>query len=123
MRIGEEIPIDEHQLRSLMRLKPREQDVAAFFKCSVDTIQRHIKRRWSMTFSEFRDECMIDIKQRLVVTATEKALAGDNVMLIFCLKNLCGWADKPEKEQEDTENKYRTMSTAELIKLVKEKVG
>ena len=28
------------------------------------------------------------------------ALSGDRIMLIFCLKNICGWTDKAEIKHE-----------------------
>lgn len=115
------IKIDEDQLRSIMRMKPTLKDVANFFQCSEDTIENHIKAKWGKRFSEFRDENMVFTRFNLIRTAIAKAEKGDNVMLIFCLKNLCGWRDKlPEEEQQ--QDPYAKMSTQELIVLVKEKL-
>lgn len=118
-----EIIINEEQLRSLMALRPKSQDVAAFFKCSIDTLERYLRKNFNMTFAEFREENTAGTRFSLSRTAIEKALAGDNVMLIFCLKNFCGWSNEPVKEVEEPENKYKQMSTVELIKLVKDKVS
>jgi hypothetical protein len=64
---------------------------------------------------------MVFTRFDLIRTAIDKAKKGDNVMLIFCLKNLCGWRDKlPEEEQQ--QDPYAKMSTQELIVLVKEKL-
>ena len=104
-----------------MRMKPTLKDVANFFQCSEDTIENHIKAKWGKRFSEFRDENMVFTRFNLIRTAIQKAEKGDNVMLIFCLKNLCGWRDKlPEEEQQ--QDPYAKMSTQELIVLVKEKL-
>lgn len=95
--------IESEKLASMMRWKPTLADTAAFFKCSEDTIERRIKERWGLTFAEFREQNMVQTRFSLIRTAIDKALGGDNVMLIFCLKNLCGWENNPvsEKPVED----------------------
>lgn len=115
-------PIDCEQLEAFMRMKPTLADTAAWFKCGETTIVDFIKANYSLTFREFRDQKMVSTRHDLIRTALGKAMQGDNVMLIFCLKNLCGWSDKPEKEQDDLD-KYKNMSTDELIKLVQKKTA
>lgn len=115
------IKIDEDQLRSLMRMKPTLKDVANFFQCSEDTIENYIKAKWGKRFSEFRDENMVFTRFNLIRTAIAKAEKGDNVMLIFCLKNLCGWRDKLPDEVEG-DDRFKNMSTQELIVFVKDKL-
>jgi len=90
------IEIDETQLKALCRLKPRIEDVAAFFDCSHDTIERRVKELGAESFASFRDKNMVHTRFSLVRKAISKAEGGDNTMLIFCLKNLCGWADKTD---------------------------
>ena len=96
------IELDETQVKGLMRLKPTLKDTAAFFGCSEDTIVRFINDRFGVSFAEFRDQNMCHTRFALVRTAIKKAEQGDNTMLIFCLKNLCGWADKYEKQVDHT---------------------
>lgn len=118
------IAIDKDQLAALMRMKPSQADTAAFFKCHPDTIGTFIRENFDLTFSEFREQNMVHTRFDMIRTAIDKAKRGDNVMLIFCLKNLCGWKDKWDNKDEDDENaKYKAMSTAELLKLVKEKTA
>lgn len=88
--------IDENQLKALCRLKPRIEDCAAFFGCSHDTIERRVRELGYDSFASFRDENMVHTRFSLVRKAIQKAEGGDNTMLIFCLKNICGWADKSE---------------------------
>jgi hypothetical protein len=92
--------INLEQLKALMRLKPTQKDTAAFFECSEDTIDNVIKKNFKCTFSEFRDQNMVHTRFSLIRKAIQKAENGDNCMLIFCLKNLCGWVDKFETKQE-----------------------
>jgi hypothetical protein len=88
------VEIEFRKLKELMRFKPRLLDAAAFFECSEDTIERRIKEETGLSFAEFREQNMVHTRMSLIQTALKKASAGDNVMLIFCLKNLCDWSDK-----------------------------
>jgi hypothetical protein len=95
------IEIDENQLKGLCRLKPTKSDVAAFFGCSEDTIENRVKELGYASFSVFRDQNMVHTRFSIIRKAIQKAEGGDNTMLIFCLKNLCGWADKIEQQVAD----------------------
>ena len=97
-----QVEIDREQMEAFMRLKPTLADTAAFFKCSEDTVERRIKEWVGLRFAEFREQNMVHTRMMLIRTALTKAKAGDNCMLIFCLKNLCGWADKQEITGGDT---------------------
>jgi len=109
------IEIDEKKLKSLMRLKPTLEDTAAFFECSGRTIERFIRENFEITFFEFRERYMVHTRLNIVRKAIQKAENGDNVMLIFCLKNLCGWRDKAEgEEQKVIVNNFTSKSDEEL---------
>lgn len=96
------LEIDQNQLESLCRLNPTLKDCAAFFKCSEDTIENRSKEFGYDSFSDLRNKNMVHTRLSLVRGAVKKAENGDNTMLIFCLKNLCGWADKQEVNQNQT---------------------
>ena len=117
------IEIDETQLKALCRLKPTLKDVAAFFGCSEDTIENRCKALGAATFSEFRDQNMVHTRFSLVRKAIKKAEDGDNTMLIFCLKNLCGWADKQQIEDlRGAESDLERLTDDDLDKLLQEKL-
>jgi hypothetical protein len=99
-----EVGIDIEQLAAICRMKPSLKDCAAFFKCSEDTIQLTIKKKTGLNFTAFRDQNMVHSRFGLIRTAMQKANSGDNCMLIFCLKNLCGWADKMETTTIDPDD-------------------
>lgn len=82
------------QLKAFMRLKPTLKDTAAFFEVDPKTVEVTVKRHWGIGFTEFRDQNMVHTRMNLIRRAIEKADRGDNVMLIFCLKNLCEWKDR-----------------------------
>jgi hypothetical protein len=113
--------IDKNQLKHLMRLKPSLEDTAAFFECTRRTIERTIRAEYDLTFFEFREQHMVHTRFNIIRKAIEKAESGDNVMLIFCLKNLCGWvneapttvinnnAPKPEIKEESLEDRVKKL--------------
>jgi len=89
--------IDMNELATLMRFKPTMADCAAFFKVSIDTIERRIRKETGLSYAEFRDQNMVHTRFTLIQRAIEKSKTSDT-MLIFCLKNLCGWKDKFETD-------------------------
>lgn len=88
-------PFDWDLLDMLLQFKPSLADTATLMKCSEDTLEIFIKKKYKVTFSEYRDKRMASVRMTLVQKAIEMARNGDRVMLIFCLKNLCGWTDNP----------------------------
>lgn len=130
------IVIDLNELSALMRLMPTAKDCAAFFKCSVDTIERRIRDATTtkenpdgLSFAEFREQNMVHTRMTLVRKALKEAEKGNNTMLIFCLKNLCGWRDKQEGESDVTVNlnniqtTKQKLSDEELDSLIEEKMA
>jgi len=88
--------IEIEQLKALCRLKPTLLDCAAFFEVSDRTIERIIAKYNGMTFVEFREQNMVHTRHTLIRKALDMAMSGNTAMMIFSLKNLCGWADKTE---------------------------
>ena len=121
--MAKKIEIDMEQLAALCRMKPTAEDCAAFFKCSVDTIERRIKEESvsdeypeGRTFAEFREQNMVQTRYDLIRMAINKAEKSDT-MHIFCLKNLCDWRDKKKDEGEVViNNNFSELSDEELDK-------
>lgn len=88
--------IDDAKLKAFLRIKPTLADTAAFFECSERSVERYIRDNYDVTFVEFRDQNMVHTRHALIRKAIELALKGNTAMLIFSLKNLCGWKDKNE---------------------------
>jgi len=94
--------IKHEQLKAIMRLNPTLKDTAAFFECSEDTITRLIKNEFGdLNFAEFREQNMVHTRMTLIRNALKMAEKGQPAMMIFCLKNLCGWKDKWETDLPD----------------------
>jgi len=89
-------PLNLEELKKLMQFRPSLKMTAGWFDVSEDTIARRIKELDNSTFADFRDKHMAGTQIALIQKAITKALSGDNTMLIFSLKNLCGWKDKIE---------------------------
>ena len=90
------LEIDQEQLEAFCRMNPTLKDAAAFFKCSEDTIERRCKDFGYESFADARQQNMVHTRLKLIRKAISMADAGNVPMLIFSLKNLCGWVDKME---------------------------
>jgi hypothetical protein len=62
-----------------------------------ETIAHRIKEKYGMTFADYRASKMVGVKIQLIQRALNLALTRSDAMLIFCLKNLVGWVDKPQE--------------------------
>lgn len=94
----------DKELRMLMQRKCPLEWVAAFFECDADTLAKYIRKQYNSTFTEFRDKMMLPVRLSLMEKAVDMAKSGDRTMLIFTLKNYCGWSDNvkvAESQQED----------------------
>ena len=92
------VELDQDQFEAFCRLNPTLEDAQAFFKVSEDTIMRRCKE-WGYTgFADARQQNMVHTRLHLIRTAMKMA-EKTPAMMIFCLKNLCGWVDKLESQQ------------------------
>jgi len=94
------IEIDWTKLTPMLQLGASLEMCAGVFECSEDTIENKIKEEFGVTFRELRNQKMATTKIKLLQKGLSKAFDGDNTLLIFCLKNLCGWSDKVSNETE-----------------------
>lgn len=92
--------IDREKLEALCRMAPTLKDAAAFFKVNQDTITDRCKEWGYEGFSDAREQNMVHTRLSLIRKAINMAEAGNATMLIFALKNLCGWADKIDSSTE-----------------------
>lgn len=89
--------VDMDKLATFMRFRPTQQDCADFFGVSVNTIDRRIKEATGETYLEFRNRNFVKTRFNLINNALLRAEKSDT-LLVFCLKNFCGWRDKIEQE-------------------------
>ena len=94
-------PFSWEKLDGLLAYKSSLVVCGDILDCHENTIKNHIKKRYNITFTEYADKKLSRTRVKLVQKAIEQATTGNNtVMLIFCLKNLCKWADKQETLHE-----------------------
>lgn len=111
-------------LDALVQRGATKKDAAGVMDCSCDTIERRIKEKFETTFTEYRELRMAGTRLKLIEVALTKAEQGDNTMLIFCLKNLCGWRDRqPDEADRVIVNQLNTQSDEDLDARVKELIA
>ena len=106
--------IDWGKLDAILQFRPPLKTASEILEVSHDTLERRIKEKYDMTFTEYRDLKMGRVVLKLQQKAITDALAGNNTMLIFCLKNICGWSDNPNKEEETKQNIQINISKEDL---------
>ena len=90
-------PFSWDKLDGLLAYKSSLVVCADILETTDTTIKNHIKRRYNLTFTEYSERKLSRTKLKLVQKAIEQATSGNTVMLIFCLKNICKWADKHDE--------------------------
>lgn len=94
-------PIDKKQFENLCGLQCTKQEIADWFSCSEDTIERWCDREYgecfAVVFRQKRGIGKISLR-RMQWKLAEKSPA----MAIFLGKNLLGQRDTPEANVEDT---------------------
>lgn len=93
---------DWDTLDKVLQFKPSLSDTAEIMKCGTDTVAVKIKKKYGITFHEYRDKKMASVRLTLTQKAIQMAKAGDKTMLIFSLKNYCGWSDNPGEDKIDS---------------------
>jgi hypothetical protein len=92
------IKIDWHNFESLCSLHCTEIEIAAFLRCSIDTLERAVKREYRKTFADVYKEKAAAGKTSLRRTMWKKAVeAKDTTLLIWLSKNHLGMSDKNEE--------------------------
>ncbi len=92
--------IPEKQLIAFMQMKPTKEDTMAFFNVHEETFNRIMKEDYNTNFRDFRKTHMVHTRHALIRKAITMAKKGNEKMLIFCLKNLCGWSEKVESVEQ-----------------------
>lgn len=106
LQIGASWPDVRVELFRLMQGKDAEYTEVP----SEATLERMVLAHFECSnMTEYREKRRDSLKIQLKRKAVTMALGGNVSMLIFCLKNLCGWSDNVQQVQdpEDAKNKIR----------------
>lgn len=117
--------IDWDQLDKLCQMHCTQEEMAAFLQVTVDTIDSTIKKRYNKSFSEYYNEKAALGKISLRRAQLQKALKGDNTMMIWLGKNYLGQTDKSELEMKykaEIIHRVEASSNEELLKNVEEAI-
>ncbi len=91
-------PFDWELLDKLLSRKLSQMDCAELMKVDAGTIRRKITEEKGIPFKQYAEQKLAPTRVSLIEKALEHALKHNNVtMLIFCLKNICGWVDRWDK--------------------------
>jgi hypothetical protein len=103
------IEIDWKNFDKLCTIQCNLEEIAAWFECSVDTIERAVKREKKMGFAEYvtikRGKGKVGLRRKQYQTA----MAGNVTMLI--------WLGKQELGQKDRSHIEETGENGEPIKI------
>ena len=94
------IELDRDQFESLCGMLCTEEEIAGFFKVSVDTVERWCKREYGKKFCEVSKIYAEAGKVSLRRAQLAAAMAGSVPMMIFLGKNYLGQSDKKEQKVE-----------------------
>ena len=94
------IKFDLEQLEEMGRLQCTQAEVAAMFRCSVDTIRDRLEKdeEFSCTFKRGMEEGKVSLRR----AQFKSALGGNVTMQIWLGKQLLGQTDKQVVENEIT---------------------
>ena len=89
------IEIDQEQFRKLCEMQCTEEEIAGFFDCSADTIERWCKRELNASFAEIFKKWgavgKISVRRNAFHLSEKNA-----AVCIFLCKNYLGMRDNPE---------------------------
>ena len=95
---------DYDALKGYLSFRATTSMCSALLGVSERTVERKVREKYDLTVAEYREKCLAPVKLKLVNKAISMAMGGDRVLLIFCLKNLCGWADVNDKDARNVLN-------------------
>ena len=97
------IEIDKKQFENLCGLQCTEEEIAAWFKCSIDTIDRWCKRTYETNFADIYK--VYSANGKISLRRTQLRLAEKSAaMAIFLGKNMLGQTDKVEQVITEVED-------------------
>jgi len=112
------ITIDFRELEKLCFIQCSLVEIATWFHCSEDTIERRVKEEFGISFAEYfgkkRVGGLISLRRNQFKLSEKNA-----AMAIFLGKNYLGQADKQEVEHSGNIGKAEDLSDEELEEIIK----
>ncbi len=95
------VKVDFEELEKLCSFQCTREELAAWFDCSVDTIENKVKEHYGCNFSEFFDRFKGKGRVSLRRKQSQVAMSGDTKMLIHLGKH---HLDQFERQRIESEN-------------------
>lgn len=89
------VHINWEEFDKLLAFQSTQEELAGWFNCSTDTIDRAVKSEHKMSFADYSQQKRMPGKISLRRTIWQLALAGNVPMLIWLSKQHLGFCDKP----------------------------
>lgn len=99
--------IDWKMLDGLLQFGARLVDCSELMQCSDETIQRRIRDKYDITFTEYRNRKLSKTRLRLAQKQFDLAMEGNTTMLVWLGKNLLGQTDIPLELETKEDNKLQ----------------
>ena len=93
--------IDQNQFEKLCSICCTQKEIADFFDCSIDTINRWCKRTYKLTFADTYEKKSSPGKISLRRWQFKAAEAGNTSLLIFLGKQYLGQSDRIETDNKN----------------------
>lgn len=103
------IDINWNEFEKLCELQCTAEEVAYWFRCSVDTIERTVKKKYKTTFAEVMRQNGSKGKIALRRGLFSLALKGNLGALIWLSKNHLGMSEKVETKNENNTTEVKKM--------------
>ena len=94
------IQINQNEFEKLCAINCTLEEIAGWFKCSPDTIERWSKKTYGVTFAEVYKKNSSQGKISLRRKMFETAIGGNVTMMIWLSKQHLGMSDKVEEKAE-----------------------
>lgn len=92
------IEIDWEELKKLCEIQCSAEEIAFWFRCSVDTIERKVRQKYNTTFAEYKAQNEARGRVALRRALMQLALKGNLGAIIWAMKNYMGMSDKIDQK-------------------------
>lgn len=94
--------IDWKVLDAILQFKPSREDCCSILNCSDTKLETSIRKKYDMTFREYRNFRMGRTRVKLAQKQFDVAMSGNTTMLIWLGKNWLGQKDLPDDDEDCT---------------------
>lgn len=114
------IDIKQDEFEKLCHIQCTAEEIASWFRCSVDTIERWCKREYQKTFAEVFSEKRLGGCISLRRAQFQEAIKGNTALLIWLGKQYLGQTDVEKSDKKELKDKLNEIhETINVLKLVK----